>query len=83
MFAGWGLLAACFVFALIANTFGLKALGAVAEVTWFAGLPIVGIVHLAYASRRLVPGLVRIDETTITLARLGPAAVKKLSLLAT
>jgi hypothetical protein len=83
MFVGWGILAACFVVAFFAKPFGFAALAGVAAVVWFAGLPIVGIVHLAYASRRLVPGLVRIDETTITLARLGPAAVKKLSLLAT
>jgi len=75
----WAVPAACLATAVVGGYLGRgdEFIGIVGGLTIGAFL-IAAMVHLAYGSRRMLPGVVRIDDKTVTLASLGPAAVEQL-----
>jgi hypothetical protein len=75
----WAVPVSCVAVALIGRHYGMRmdVAGFLAMVGGGAVL-VVGVAHLAFASRRLLPGVARIDDKTITLGNLGRRAVEQL-----
>ncbi len=61
-----------------AESAGHQDLGNALGIGFFATIIGVGVFHLAYARRRMAPGLVRIEHGTITLGRFEPAVIAEL-----
>lgn len=78
MVALWLLPIGCLALAPRAESAGYQDLASGLAMGFLATIIGVGVFHLAWARRRTAPGLVRIEQGTITLGRFEPGAIAQL-----